>query len=89
MAVVAPVNRITSSVFHVPGGPVLASQIVVTAPPDASIFLSLPPARKAMARLSGDQNGAVAFNVPASGCADSVSRLWIHSARRPFASGAT
>src|SRR5690349_20076638 len=60
-------NRITSPWFHVPGKkPEGASPTVNVGPPEASILLSLPPAKNPMYRLSGDQNGAIAPSVPAS-----------------------
>ena len=51
-------KTITPSRFQVP--PDLApetSHTVCTGPPETSIFLSLPPAKKPIDRLSGDQKG--------------------------------
>src|SRR5258706_525964 len=59
------VKRIVPSRFHVPPLGSGASQIVKTAPPSASIFLSFPLAKKPMERLSGDQKGREAPSVPA------------------------
>ena len=42
-------------------------------PPLVSTFLSLPAAKNAMKRPSGDQNGNDAPSVPASGCACTLS----------------
>ena len=63
------VNRITSSRFHAPVELKGRVASVVGGPPDASIFFSLPCARNATKRESGDQNGNAAPSVPASGWA--------------------
>src|SRR6266508_4495413 len=49
-----------------PGG---ASQSVTGGPPAMSIFFSFVSAKNATERLSGDQKGAAAPSVPASGTA--------------------
>src|SRR3954465_9513250 len=84
-----PLKTISSSRLHVPGGPSIAFEIVTTGPPAASIRRSFPEAMKAIERLSGDQNGADARAVPASGCAVSLSRRRTHSIVLPEVSGAT
>jgi hypothetical protein len=63
----------TSSRFHVPFPRVIASQIVTAGPPAASILFSLPSAKNARKRLSGDQNGYIASFVPARACAEAPS----------------
>ena len=50
-----------------PSEPLGASQIFCGGPPVTSTFFSLPSAKNARNRLSGDQNGRVAPSVPASG----------------------
>ena len=52
--------------LHAPGNVASASQIVRSCPPSASIRVSLPTAVKAIDRLSGDQDGALAPSVPVS-----------------------
>src|SRR5712691_13454804 len=66
-------NTITPSRFHVPPSPAGASQSVCDGPPDTSILLSLPCAKKAMDLLSGDQNGRTAPSVPVKGRASGAS----------------
>src|SRR4030095_9614058 len=53
------------------------------APPSARIVFSFPSAKKLIERLSGDQKGAIASSVPASGWEESASRRWIQSWRLP------
>ena len=48
----------------------LASQIVRTAPPEASIRFNFPSAKNPTDRPSGDQNGKKAFSAPTTGCAE-------------------
>ena len=54
-----------------PSAPFGASQIVCGGPPAMSTFFSLPPAKNARNRLSGDQNGRSTPSVPGSGRASS------------------
>src|SRR5262249_30674736 len=54
--------------FHVPPRPAASVKVVIN-PLAISIRFSLPPAKKPIARLSGDQNGNAALSVPLSGCA--------------------
>src|SRR5262245_66353672 len=64
-------NKMMSSEFHVPPRPVSASARVRTSPPPVmSIRFTLPPPKKPIDRLSGDQNGNDASVVPVSGRAD-------------------
>src|SRR5205085_11933617 len=65
-----PAKTITSSLFQVPP-PTFRGllQSVIGGPPEASIFLSLPSAKKPIDRLSGDQKGYAAPSVPFSDCA--------------------
>src|SRR5215467_326886 len=49
-----------------------------TGPPELSVFFSFPPAKNAMKRPSGDQNGWRAPSVPGRGRAASESRLRTH-----------
>src|SRR3954447_8213140 len=85
---VAPVNKITSSLFQVPAGPVEMLQIVVTSPPATLTRFNFPSAVNAMFLPSGDQNGAVALFVPGNGCDDKVSKEWTQSVKWPLESGA-
>ena len=62
-------KTITPSGLQLPPCPMGAFASVSGGPPAASIVLSLPPAKNPMDLLSGDQNGNLAFSVPASGCA--------------------
>ena len=64
--------------LQLPPRPRGASASVSTGPPPASIFFSLPPAKNATDRLSGDQKGNVAPSVPASGWAVNPSSERIH-----------
>ena len=59
--------------FHVPPRMSGVSQMFCGGPPDACTFLSFPPAKNAIERLSGDQNRLPAPSVPGSSAADSVS----------------
>src|SRR6516225_11540067 len=84
---VVAANTITPSWFHVP--PRGASSVLQTVrggPPPTAIFLSLASAKNAIQRLSGDQNGSVAFSVPASGCATSESTGRTHNSSLPVVS---
>src|SRR4029077_16146330 len=69
--------------FQAPPRPVGASERVNGGPPEASIFLSLPPAKNPMNRLSGDQKGKPAPSVPARGCACNESRGRTHKSDFP------
>src|SRR6476660_10022680 len=65
-------NRITLSRLQVPPNPlprVFKSQSTVGGPPVIATFFSLPEAKNAMNRLSGDQNGKAPCSVPAIGAA--------------------
>src|ERR1700746_4001785 len=55
----------TLSRFHVPPRALGASARIVTGPPEAETLRNLPAAKKAIALLSPDQNGAYAPSVPA------------------------
>jgi hypothetical protein len=66
-ACAVPANTIVPSRFHVPPSPAGASHNGWTGPPEARIFFSLPLAKNAMKRPSGDQNGNSPSSVPASG----------------------
>src|SRR5262245_15596794 len=63
-------NRILPALFHVPPRPFGASEIFWTAPFFGSTLFNSRPAKNAIIRLSGDQNGneapAVSFKVVAS-----------------------
>src|SRR5262245_12608615 len=83
------VKRITSPRPQEPGKLVFVSQSEMAGPPDASIFLSLPPAENAMKRLSGDQKGPAAPSVFASGWAERLASSRTHNTWRPFALFAT
>src|SRR3954463_8165975 len=85
---VDPVNKITSSLLHDPGGAVEILQMVVTSPPAALTRFSFPSAVNAMFLLSGDQNGELALAVPGRGCDDNVSKEWSQSINLPPESGA-
>ena len=50
-------NRITLSRLQLPPRPAGASHSTIGGPPAIWTFFSLPPAKKPMNRLSGDQNG--------------------------------
>ena len=66
---VTPSKRITPSELHEPSAPVGASQTFCGGPPEVSTFFSLPSAKKARKRESGDQKGRVVPSVPSSACA--------------------
>src|SRR5262249_43045555 len=72
-------KRITSSAFQVPPVPIETSHNVVAGPPEASVFFSLLPAKKAMILLSPDQKGCDAPFVPASAYASVESSDRTHS----------
>src|SRR5688500_20257722 len=79
-------TRITPSRLHVPPRAGTTSHNVCTGPPVASTFLSLPPLKKPMNRLSGDQKGGEGDPltcVPASGLAVNESRERTHSKFSP------
>src|SRR5262245_53928111 len=61
-------KMITPSRFQAPPAPLPASHRGCGGPPETSLVRSLPPAKNAMERLSGDQNGFVALSVPGKGC---------------------
>ena len=67
-------NTISPFLLQVPPRPAPASQRVNAGPPARSIFFSLPSAKNAMERLSGDQKGSTAPSVPVSARAESESR---------------
>src|SRR5262245_51659264 len=80
----------------VPSGPhdpprisLAAAQTTIGGPPDASIFLSSPPAKNARERLSGDQNGEDASSVPRSTRGAKVPSDRIQRNARPWAFLAT
>src|SRR5439155_23311474 len=77
----------TPSGFQAPPRPPAALQSTWGTPPVVSIFLSLPPAKNAMNRLSGDQNGNDAPSVPGRACASTPSsgRIQIWDAARLLA----
>ena len=56
--------------FQLPPRPSVEPQIVTGVPPLTSIRFSLSSVKKAMERLSGDQNGNIAPSVPASACGE-------------------
>src|SRR5215813_15269679 len=62
-------NRITPSALQAPPRPVGALASVCGAPPTMSARLSIPPAKKPIDRLSGDQKGNDAPSVSAIGSA--------------------
>ena len=81
-------KRITPSRFQAPLRPFAASQIGSGGAPDTSTFWSLPSAKNARKRLSGDQNGNLAPWVPAIGLApsspsDRSQRIGLPSASLP------
>ena len=82
-------KTITPSRFHVPARGSGASHNVMGGPPETSIFLSFPPAKNPMNRLSGDQKGWNAPSVPASDCAARVSSERTQSCDLPSAPAAT
>src|SRR5262245_30070762 len=55
--------------FHAPPPALLASHNVCDAAPDTSTRFNFPALKKAMERLSGDQNGISAPSVRGSDCA--------------------
>src|ERR1051326_156101 len=64
-------KMIVPSLFHDPlRGFCGASQSVNGGEPSRSTFFNLPSAKKAMKRLSGDQNGNTALSVPLMSCGD-------------------
>ena len=67
-----PSKRMTPSRPQEPSEPPGESQIFCAGPPETSIFLSFPSAKKPRNLLSGDQKGRVAPSVPASGWAASA-----------------
>src|SRR4029077_10609526 len=67
----------------------VASHKVMGGPPETSIFLSFPPAKKPRKRLSGDQKGDEAPSVPAIACAVSASSERTHRRFLPSALLAT
>jgi len=64
---------------HVPPRGVGASQTTCTGPPEASTVRSLPPAKKPIDRLSGDQNGNSPCSVEGRIAVAPVESDWIHS----------
>jgi hypothetical protein len=85
-AKIGPLGRGTKRI--VPSGPqaprltLYPSVRIVTGPPLASTFFSLPPAKKAIVRLSGDQNAKAAPSVSGKGVTE-PSRDRTHSWRLP------
>ena len=79
-------KRMTPRAFHVPAPPYGAGQTTVGEPPDTSMVLSWPSAKKPTNRLSGDQKGSDAPSVPESGCAESASCSRTHNNDRPSGS---
>ena len=71
---------------HVPPRPSLASHRGSTVPPAAGTFLSLSVVKKAIWRLSGDQNGRWPVSVPGMGRASSEARSRTHSLNAPLGS---
>ena len=70
--------------FQVPEDrPTWVSQMICLAPPWRSILESLPAAKNATERLSGDQKAESTNSVPSSGSAVSELRARIQSCRRP------
>src|SRR5262245_34391463 len=59
-------NTIVPSRFQVPPEKPGASQISCGGPPEASTLRNLPATKYPLKRPSADQNGRVAFSVPAS-----------------------
>jgi len=84
----APPNTITPSPQLPPSGNG-ASASVCGGPPATSMRLSLPPAKKPIDRLSGDQKGTCAPSVKACARADRPSRRRIHNCAPPSAPDAT
>src|SRR6266850_3011319 len=78
-------KMIVPSLFQLPPRAMEVSQRLRGGPPCASTFLSLASAKKAMVRLSGDQNGKEAPSVPSRGRADRESSDRTH--RSSFPSG--
>src|SRR6266581_8563313 len=66
-------KTMTPSRLHVPPRFAGASARIWAGPPDASIFLSFPPAKNPMKLLSGDQKGWLASSVLGNFCALSES----------------
>src|SRR5690348_6741636 len=64
---------------HMPGFNDVAAQTTSGWPPDTFTFLSFPCAKKAISRLSGDQNGALACSVPGMGWGVAASRACTHN----------
>ena len=62
-------NTMIPSGLQVPPRPWEASAIAVAGPPEMSILISFPEAKKPIDLLSGDENGKIASSVPAKGCA--------------------
>src|SRR6202023_755269 len=77
-------NTMMPSRFQVPPRPFRAMHTVWAGPPEASILLSVPAAKKPRYRLSGDQNGNEASSVPASGSARMLLRWRTHRRFFPF-----
>ena len=69
----AVLKTITPSGFHVPPKPKTTSQMVWRGPPATLSLLSLPSAKNAMTRLSGDQKGKRPRSVPGMICDSSPS----------------
>src|SRR6185312_14518092 len=76
-------KRMTPPLLQVPPNPLGASQSVCACPLEASIFLSLPSAKKPMELLFGDQKGNLAPPVPGSSLLSSDSIPRTHSCTLP------
>src|SRR5215468_52619 len=76
-------NRITPLRLHDAPVATRESHSVIGVPPEASVFLSLPFAKKAINRLSGDQVGYIAPSVLGSGRASLESSGRTHSCTLP------
>src|SRR5262244_1287951 len=70
---------INPSRFQEPPRGTAAMHNVRTGPPVASTLFNLPPAKKPMKRLSGDQKGSCASSVPTRGCALTASSGRTHN----------
>ena len=82
-ACVSGANRITPLAPHVPPRASAAEAIVIGAPPSRSSFLSLPSAKNASSRLSGDQKGKRAPSDPGMICGVVESRARRYNDGRP------
>src|SRR5262245_25988872 len=74
---------------QLPPNPLPESQIVWIEPPSASTLRSRPPWKKAIERLSGDQNGLFGIRVPSRRRASRDSRERTHNQVLPWGSSPT